>query len=1269
MISSVFGNLPDGGTARNRGAARGDDGGTALYLKRLEMVGFKSFAERTKLEYEPGIMAIVGPNGCGKSNISDAIRWVLGEQSAKSLRGAGMTDFIFNGTDTHKPMGMAEVSLTLAECEASLGMEYHEVTVTRRVYRSGEGEYLINKTPCRLKDIQRLFMDTGVGTNSYSLMEQGRIDRILSSHPEDRREVFEEASGITKFKADRREAMRKLDQTEANLLRLADIIREVKRQIISLQRQAGKARRFQVLQQELRGLDLHFTRGRVEAIEAELATLEARRAALAEREEAMTATVREVEASIDTQRTRLTELDRDIEETREFAAQAKAEWQRTQEAIAHNEDRVREYRQLSDNYLQEQEAGRKHLEDHRQTLAALQADLETAAAARQAAEADLQSKAARLREQEQALDGAAQQLHRMRTELVEIENRVAGLTNDLSECEAREKGTMIRRERLLVEQSQYRQALAAIEAQRNTLAAKIAGQRAAFTEADRRVQELQNLVRDRAAAVAALRQKMSELKPRDAALAAQIDLLARQEAKSEGFPGGARLILDGTVTANGAALLGALATHLEAEPEYRTCLEAVLRPWADALVVSTADGAVALLRELDRRRAGAARLLAVDAAARPDLPPAGDGEDPLLAHVRCADAVRNVVTRLLGGVRVVGDLARVAPPAPGVTHVTPSGMLAGGGAYEIWMTEAADSSNPVARRQRLQKWRDERETVTREMAATEADLARLQADDGSIDAQRSEARRTLEVARTAVAMSEGESGVLAREDLTARQRAETVSMEIESLSGQDEAARERRERIHTALDEARARQGEVRQLVAVRTDEQRVLEQQRAQWMQEVTEARISAADRRREVEALQQRAAAHEDRIRELESLVRERADGVVAYHHRIEELLRTTAASRDSLQPLEEEAALHQNRFDALRRDREAQARILESAEHKVRTERDALDEAREARNRIDIELAEFRMRRQTLVERVCADYRVTAEDILAAPVPDWGETGAPADADTLEARIAELRAKIESMGPVNLVAIEEYQELEKRNEFLAAQQEDLVQSKQQLLDMIKKINQTTTQMFQETFVKVNENFKDMFGKLFGGGTARLVMVDEGDVLESGIEIIARPPGKKLQSVSLLSGGERTMTAVALLFSLYMVKPSPFCVLDELDAALDDSNIGRFVTVVKEFLANSQFIVITHNRQTIGAANVLYGVTMEKRGVSKIISVKFNRHQAPPGKAAPAAAPPAAEPEPPASPADAPAAPATEAGAVGETAPDGSATATAVEDPPAGP
>ncbi len=1231
-----------------------------MYLKRLEMVGFKSFADRTKLEFEPGIMAIVGPNGCGKSNISDAVRWVLGEQSAKSLRGAGMTDFIFNGTDTHKPMGMAEVSLTLAECEAALGLEYHEVTVTRRVYRSGEGEYLINKTPCRLKDIQRLFMDTGVGTNSYSLMEQGRIDRILSSHPEDRREVFEEASGITKFKADRREAMRKLDQTEANLLRLADIIREVKRQIISLQRQAGKARRYQVLQQELRGIDLHFTRGRIDAIDADLGTVEARRASISEREEAMTATVRDIEAAIAAHRASLGEFDRDIDETRELAAQAKAEWQRTQEAIAHNEDRIREYRQLSANYLQEQESGSRHLEDHRQTLTALQAEFESASTARLAAEADLQTRTARLREQEAAVDAAGQQLHRMRTELVEIENRVASLTHDLSECEAREKGATIRRERLLVEQSQYRQSHTHIEAQRATLGAKIAEQKTVAAEADRRLQELQGLAQDRATAIANLRQKLSELKPRDAALAAQIDLMARQEAQSEGFPGGARLLLDGTVTADGAAVMGALASHLEAEPEYRGCLAAVLRPWADAIVVSDAGGAVALLRELDRRRAGAARLLAADGPVLEAAPKAVDGAESLLAHVRCDDSVRDLVARLLGGVFVVGDLARVPRPAPGTTYVTASGLVAGGnGAYEIWMSEAADS-NPVARRQRLQGWRAERETLGREISAAESDMAQIQAGDGSLDAERAEARRTLEVARTALAMSEGESGILAREDLTARQRAETVAMEIESLSGQDEAGRERRERIHTSLDEARTRQGEVRSLVAVRTDEQRTLEQQRSQWVQEVTEARIAAADRRREAEALQQRAASHEDRIRELETLVRERADGVVAYHQRIEDLLRGTAAARDSLQPLEEEATLHQNHLDALRRDREAQARTLDGAEGQVRAEREALDTARQSRNRLDIELAEMRMRRQTLVERACADYRITVDEILAAPEPDWGEAGAPADADTLESRVAELHAKIESMGPVNLVAIEEYQELEKRNEFLTAQQDDLIQSKQQLLDMIRRINQTTTQMFQDTFVKVNENFKDMFGKLFGGGTARLVMVDEGDVLESGIEIIARPPGKKLQSVSLLSGGERTMTAVALLFSLYMVKPSPFCVLDELDAALDDSNIGRFVAVVKDFLANSQFIVITHNRQTIGTANVLYGVTMEKRGVSKIISVKFNRQHGPTVEAvhAPAAV---AEAVTTAGAAE-PAAPAAEVAAEAVDA----AVATAVEDPP---
>ncbi len=1186
-----------------------DEGECALYLKRLEMVGFKSFAERTRLDFEPGMMAIVGPNGCGKSNIADAVRWVLGEQSAKALRGSKMEDVIFNGTDASKAMGMAEVSLTLADCEASLGTEYHEVTVTRRVFRSGEGQYLINKTPCRLKDIQRLFMDTGIGTNSYSLMEQGRIDRVLSSRPEDRRAVFEEASGITKFKADKKEAMRKLEHTEQNLLRLADIIREVKRQIISLQRQAGKARRYKELQERLRAFDLYFTRDRLAVLDAEIGTLDARRAALAEREEALGADVTGHEQRLDAARADLATVDHEIEETREAAAQVRSEWGRAQETIRTNGERIVEYRGFSQRDSREEADARRRVEELQAELTSLADELDRAAAAQAEAERVLGGHTAALKAREDEIESVSQLLHRMRSELLELENLSAGLTHELTELESRDRGAQIRREKLAAEQQEQTRRAEQAAARDAAMAAQAQTGQAETA----RVAEAYEALRRRRAGETAreneVRARLSDLRSRLSARRAQVEMLHRSEAQSEGFPGGARLLLDASAPlgVDRAAVLGSLAHHLRAEAGYQDCLQAVLRPWLDALVVSGETAALDLLRELERQRAGSARLLSGSSGAPPPALP--EGLDPLLAHVRIADGAASLVRRLLGTVAVIEDLSRLPAPRPaGVVFVTRAGHVVGDGFFEFWMPESR-GANPVARRQILIDWEAEIGTLQSSLADAEAEAGRLEMTEKELDAAIEQTRLALEQARQAEGILEGERISLARDLKQTRERLETVGFELQSLISQGALGQERRVQIQREQDEARVRQGELRAHLATRTDEQRTLEQQRSALLHEVTEARIAAGDRRRDVEDLRRRRQTHESRLSELSTLIRERAQGIQTYLARIEELERSTAAARDSLQPLDDEIHLHESRLDALRRRHDEQARDLAAIDQALRGHRAALDETRRARGEVDIELAQQRMRRQNTVERAAADYHVSPDQIAAAAEPDWGEAGRPADRDALEALIAELRARLESMGPVNLVAIEEYQEHEKRHEFLTQQQDDLVRAKQQLIDMIRRINQTTTQMFAETFAKVNENFREMFTKLFGGGTARLVMVDEGDVLESGIEIIARPPGKKLQSVSLLSGGERTMTAVALLFALYMVKPSPFCLLDELDAALDDTNIGRFIAVVKNFLERSQFLVITHNRQTIASSNVLYGVTMEKMGVSKIVSVKFHR------------------------------------------------------------
>ncbi|MCX7819921.1 MAG: chromosome segregation protein SMC [Kiritimatiellae bacterium] len=1178
-----------------------------MYLKRLELAGFKSFADRTTLEFEPGITAIVGPNGCGKSNISDAIRWVLGEQSAKALRGAGMTDFIFAGTEARKPMGMAEVSLTLCGCEPVLGTEYHEVTITRRVYRSGEGEYLLNRTPCRLKDIQRLFMDTGIGTNSYSLMEQGRIDLILSSRPEDRREVFEEASGISRFKADRRDALRKLEQTEMNLQRLGDILREVRSRIISLQRQAGKARRYQALRQELRAWDLFLARRRLETLERDLRDAETRRAALLERQGAIAAALADAERRLEEGRARLEETDRAIDAARELAAQARAERHRTADALAHHEQRCDEYRRLMDTHQRELDEARARaveLANARAEAAASHAELERR---RDAAERDLAERTARLREAEAQLEASSQQLHALRAELLDLDHRLAQASNQLADLDAREKGIALRRERLRVEHAQLRQALTAAERLRADWTARADAQRAEVRAAEARFAQLAERRRELEDRATALHRETDAARLRAAELAARLDVLRRQQAHRETFAEGARAILDGQIPVAAGELIGPLAQMFDAAPEDRLALEAALRAWADAVIVRSPAAARELLRGLEQRSAASARLVALFSDEVPVALPTPSGGVPLAARVRCAEEARALAERLLRGVYLVDEFPEAAEPPPGVMWVTRGGRIAAGlGRYE-WIGEGAPS-NPIALRRRI-------EEIERDHAAAEAAARGLAAEIESVqgalralEVETAEARRQLDVARVALAMTEGEGAILARQEQESRRRADTVAMELEAASGEDGVAAAERERLLRTLEELRERQTEVRRRVAELGEDLRSMEQRRAELSRAETDARIAAADRRRECEAAAQRREAIELRASEIGALIRQRTEDLHLYRQRLEESVRAAAAARDALNPLEAEEAVHLARASELRAERDREAAALQTLEQELRLRRDDLDAVRRECSTAEVQIAELRLRRQAVLERATADHHATPEEVAAASAPAPAD-GAPSpdDLDAIEAHVAELRARLDSMGPVNLVAIEECEELERRYQFQSAQQEDLVRSRQQLMDLIRRINQTSTEMFRETFARVNEKFDEMFARLFGGGTAKLVLVDETDVLESGIEIIARPPGKKHQSVSLLSGGERALTAVALLFALYAIKPSPFCVLDELDAPLDESNIGRFLAIVREFTPQSQFIVITHNRQTIAAADVLYGITMQERGVSKVVSVKF--------------------------------------------------------------
>ena len=1179
-----------------------------MYLKSIELVGFKSFAQKTKLEFKPGMTAIVGPNGCGKSNVSDAVRWVLGEQRARALRGAKMEDVIFNGTDNAKPLGMAEVSITLADCASTLGVEYDEVCIARRVFRSGESGYFLNRKACRLKDIQRLFMDTGVGTDSYSVLEQGKIDQILSARPEDRRAVFEEASGITKFKADKKEALRKLEHTEANLLRLDDVIREVKRQIISLQRQAGKARRYKELSAEIRSLDIYASNQNLTDYEQTLATVAEQIGSLEQKSQQLHQQVEEAEQKAEHARQALSERENQINQALESASAARSQLQQANQLIAVNKDRVEELQTLTDRNDRETTEGKNRLAQHQQELVDLEANDPTLLAAVTESKQELDAALSVQKELEEKIHRCRQELSQKRTDSVELDSQLTKLQNELNALDARDRDAILKRERLATEKAELERSAKNFEERADSMQSTLSEQQA---QIEQKRQQRETLVEAQTRMTAEKVEKqaqLAQLEQQMAAKTAQQELLAKQSSRQSGFPPGAQHLLDSEKTADWlepGLLIGPLVELIQIDTQWQTALEVSLRNVMDTLVVKDADAARKLLEQLQNRSLGSVRLLHAGIASPAPLEPSSVGT-ALIDQITCDDSIRPLLQRLIGSVYLIDTLDPLPQPLPeNHQFVTPDGLFISHTASEFTGSDEEDQS-PLARHQLRIQLTDELEKLNSEQVALSTTLKNLDEMLGKESDPIQELTDGLMEARQGLATNQGEWQVILREKETLETRVKTVSFELEELEAQASSGSDSRASLAEQIQQKRTEQSQLRQTIQTHTEMLNKLEEERSQQFETSSEKRLLAAHAIQQQEQHQARKQPLQARVRELEELIQERASGMDSYRQRIEALRDQSNTAQEQLSGLQATVEQSEATLQQERAQRDQYLQTLTTAESGLRVQRQELEELQKQRSKLDIEKAETTMRKANLLERLTSAYQITPEELQEEELPTWEEDEVPSR-ESIETRVAEIQAKLDLMGPVNLVAIEEHAEHEERYAFLMKEQQDLLSAKQQLLEMIKTINNTTTELFEKTFNQVNAEFQEMFKQLFGGGSAKLVLTDEEDVLEAGIEIIARPPGKKLQSISLLSGGERTMTAVALLFSLFKVKPSPFCVMDELDAALDDANINRFVDALRGFLTQSQFVLITHSRQTIAAADVIYGVTMETRGISKLVSMQF--------------------------------------------------------------
>lgn len=1178
-----------------------------MHFKSLELVGFKSFAEKTKLNFEPGVTAVVGPNGCGKSNVADSIRWVLGEQSAKSLRASSMQDVIFNGTDTKEPINFAEVSLTFSNEKRSLPIDYDEVTITRRVFRSGESEYLLNKTPVRLKDISDLLMGTGIGTESYSIIEQGKMDLILSSKPEDRRYVFEEASGITKYKSKKKEAMRKLEQTEQNLLRINDIITEVKRQINSIERQAKKAERYKVDYEKLKDMEAKVSSREYKSLKMQEATFAVENEDTKARERDLSTEIATVAEKITHQRQELAEINNKISTLRSRYSELSNSLDMNKHKIEIDKERIEESRVMQEGLKKEIESATERIANAKALVDKLKADLEKAASDRVSKQKTVEDSALRLESIAQEIAETEEKTKAYKIQIVDFLSKETHIKNDLIKMGADIQNRKMRQRRLEIEKEEVKKevestegALSNVLAEFKVIEDKVLGLKASLEE---KRQANQSII----AEIKTAESDIAKEENKKAAARSKIEILEESLRSYEGFKGGVKNLLvkasEDKISFGG--VLGVLADIIKVEKGYEEAVSTLLGDDAQLIITENDGDIVKSIEYLRQNRLGKASFVSLETLRRINAASGAtrlEGRTPLANFVRIDDRFRAVVDHFFAnsymtesveeGLKTFGSVAARFVTKSG--HMFDNCKVSGGSESD------GEESLLIGRRQRLDDLRSELSACEERIAAfsvirdekTAANKA-LETEISSIDTTLRQEDINYANAKAKKDAQEENVRKLSDEMFLLGSELDEVTQTIDDLTKKGES-------MNTELNKIEADKAAMQEFI----DKSQTLivdkKSERERTALEMATLRAEAQSLEKEEENVRNNLKSQETLVFEFEdtlyakdALLKESVEKVKVLETEIANLdIQNGTIAVDLKTVGDESAAIEGTRADVGAR--------LNMDEIQLKEKESQLETFRNQIRDLDVKLTELNFKKTNLKDRILQAYKL---DLETAAI----ELEENIDWESIGSQVIELKDKLEKMGPVNLVAIDEHKELEERYNFLVHQQEDLVNAKDSLLKAIQKINKTTKDLFLETFQKIQVEFKNFFRMLFGGGQAELVLIDEQDILESGIEIVVRPPGKKLQNLMLLSGGEKAMTACALLFAVFKVKPSPFCVLDELDAPLDESNVMRFASVLKEFIKISQFIIITHNKRTMELADIIYGITMQERGVSKIVSVKF--------------------------------------------------------------
>ncbi len=1183
-----------------------------MFVKRLELFGFKTFADKTAIDFSEGITAIVGPNGSGKSNIVDALLWVLGESNVRNLRGQRTADVIFNGSEARRPVGMAEVSLTLDNSSHTLPLDFSEVTITRRAYRSGEGEFFINKTRCRLKDIYELFLDTGLGgRGAYSIIGQGEIDAVLSARPEDRRELFEEAAGVKKYRYRREEALRKLERTETNLRRVCDIMAEIRGQLEPLAEQAEQAKRYTELQARLWDIEVGLLIRDLKRLAGSLSEMRAARKQANMLVEQYDKELAELEQQKIRLSSTLARTEQDLDDARQ-----------TVQSISANVQRLENQRAIAAERIKSAEATCRRLENE---LAELKSRLEVA----RDRVRELEEEERKGLDQERAVASEVE----AKTQLVmALEEELDGLRRAAEE----QKSSHLDLTRRLAEKRGALQAVTErvkqIEASIGVKSSQLADLQTMRRETDRhraealvRTDELRHKIETLQKEIAELEEMRDEYGARVEKLKAQADIVSRELASQmsrlntlqemaeshEGFFEGVKSVMDAAAKGILEGEYAVVADVITVPEGLETAIETALGTSLQDIITNSVDEAKKAIEFLKAQQAGRATFLPLSAIriADKEIRGVAEGKNGLLGiasslvsfPAKYGPAIRSLLGRVLiaDNIDSALSIARLATGWSKVVAVEgelimPTGAITGG-------VVRGKATGLIARKRLLTKLQESVKELKKRADDIAAQLAKYEQDIAECVSQLQSRQNALASKHAALSEQEKLVSLLERDISSTDKQIASVTAEITELNKRLEEERNHKlilqselsdvDQQDTGLDQELADAEQRLQFLQDRISEERTL----------LTQLKVDHASLAERNRALAKSVEDHRVAIEQIECAIADRArevDAIVAETEDVREQLSSFDAElliqRDLLHAAERRLnELTASRADALTRTAELDdnIRFLTNQRNEKTTE------AHEA----EVKLARLEVQLNQIADRLFQEYELSYEQALEWPDEELDvERGAAAE-------VARLRRELKEMGAVNTGAIQEYQRIKERWDFLTEQRTDLENAKAQITEAIREIDANTRGMFLNTFAGVSTSFELTFAKLFGGGTAKLALTDPNNILETGIEISVQPPGKKMQDLALLSGGEKALTAAALMFALLMVKPSPVIVLDEVDAPLDESNVERFADLLRSFAARSQFLVVTHNRATMEAADSLYGVTMQEPGVSKLVSVRL--------------------------------------------------------------